>query len=154
MLSGFAPGDATLPNGRTSGALVARGQISDLESWTAEATLQVDEAANRPRRFSIPGSSRVRWSNGTLRVDGDHRVGGVAPASFSVRTVRGGANLPGRSLADTRISGGLALSATDVPRLLQVLRDVSLLAADTTASDGAGVTDCDAGGKGGTSRRG
>ena len=79
---------------------------------------------NRPTPFiplAMPGQSRLAVANGTWRLDGQHRVAGVAPATLALR---------GRladDLLQSTITGDVRVPDADLPEVVAALRRADLV---------------------------
>lgn len=121
LAAAFAADAAVLPAGPASGRLTARGQAGEPDSWTIDGGVRIESVANRPRRVALPGRSSLRFAAGSWQIDGEHRVGNIAPAVVAVR-IGSGDPMP--------LSGTVRIEATDVPPLLAALRELALVDAD------------------------
>ena len=86
----------------------------------ADALIQLQD---RPPPFvplALPGESRLAVADGTWRLQGQHRVGGVAPATLVL-----GGRLA-EDLTRSTVTGNVAIGDTDVPALASMLRRADL----------------------------
>ena len=94
---------------------------ADLNAATADARIRLE---NRPTPFvplALPGESRLVLTKRSWRLDGQHRLGGVAPATIA---------LSGRLADDLRqstVTGDVQVADADLPALLGVLRRADLV---------------------------
>ncbi len=105
---GHVQGSATVP-------------FADIDAATADARIRLE---NRPTPFvplALPGESRLALAKRSWRLDGQHRLGGVAPATIALR---------GRLADDLRqstVTGDVQLADADLPALVDVLRRADLV---------------------------
>jgi len=110
---------ALLPAGPTSGTVTSDGMGFDLTRWTTAANMSLGAATNVRDRLAMPGESQLRMRAGAWRLDGQHRVGDVAPVGFALNgTVRSDGRVP--------LGGTVELTATQMSALAGVLTRVGL----------------------------
>ena len=95
--------------------------FADINAATADARIRLE---NRPTPFvpvALPGESRLVLTKRSWRLDGQHSVGGVAPATIA---------LNGRLADDLQrstVTGDVQVADADLPALLGVLRRARLV---------------------------
>lgn len=114
--------DADVRAGHLSGSfrLPLEGPSDALTRLTGEARVQLTDGATSLTPLPLPGESRIVVGARAWRLDGRHRVGGVAPAVVS---------LHGRLADDllrSTISGRVQVADSDVPALLDALRHAAV----------------------------
>src|SRR6185503_4307692 len=102
-----------------SGTVMTQGRGFELLQWMTDADFTVAGGVNARDRITLPGRSRLRSSNNKWRLEGQHRVGDVAPVDFMLSaTVTPNGRIP--------MGGSLQLGATSAPALASVLTTVGL----------------------------
>jgi outer membrane protein assembly factor BamA/autotransporter translocation and assembly factor TamB len=95
--------------------------FADVNALTANARIRLED---RPTPFlpvAVPGESRLAVADRSWRLDGEHRVGGVTPATLALR---------GRIADDlnrSTVTGVVQVPDADVPMLVGVLRRAKLV---------------------------
>jgi outer membrane protein assembly factor BamA/autotransporter translocation and assembly factor TamB len=95
--------------------------FADVNALTANAFVRLE---NRPTPFlpvALPGESRLAVADRSWRLDGEHRIGGVTPATLALR---------GRIADDlnrSTVAGVVRVPDADVPMLVGVLRRAKLV---------------------------
>lgn len=115
MQGGHVSGSARVPfDGEAGQEIITR--------LAADAVIQLTSAPTPFSPLALPGESQLAVNDGNWRLDGRHRLGGVAPAALSLR----GRLAPGDLMRST-VAGTVTMAGTDVAALLAALRRARLV---------------------------
>jgi outer membrane protein assembly factor BamA/autotransporter translocation and assembly factor TamB len=95
--------------------------FAELNALTANARIRLEDRPSPFIPLAVPGESRLAIAGGSWRLDGEHRVGGVTPATLALR---------GRiadELNRSTVSGVVHVPDADVPILVGTLRRAKLV---------------------------
>ena len=122
-----APDAEYLPTGSSSGMLSANGIGNELTGWRGSLTLELAGGRNSRGRIAAPGETTLTLDEGQWRIEGRHRVAGVAPLQLAGR----GRLQTGQSFSEAAMdAGSVSIASTSLLSLLTALRDVGVLTGD------------------------
>jgi outer membrane protein assembly factor BamA/autotransporter translocation and assembly factor TamB len=124
LTTALSSGVDVAPSGTLSGDLDAVGSLARLAQWSATARVHAEGGTTGRTRVAIPGDTRLQLADGRWRIDARHRAGDVVPLAL----VAAG-ELDEGAIANSTIAGTLAVSETDVPALIRLLRLTGIAAA-------------------------
>ena len=117
----MAPTAALVPATTISGQVAASGPIANVDAWSADVRARFAPGRNTRNRLSAGGSAHLVLNNGTWRLDGEQRLGGVMPITVAAR----GRMLQGRD-TDSTLTGTVDIGDTPLLRLLEVLETTAI----------------------------
>jgi outer membrane protein assembly factor BamA/autotransporter translocation and assembly factor TamB len=123
-----APDAEVLPSAVAAGQAGLQGVLADRSTWSGTMRLQLAPGRNARGRVAVGGNLVLNLRDGRWRLEGQPRIGGVAPIAMTAS---------GALESDTA-GGSLRLGDTDLPALLAALRTAGVV--DTPADAVAGGT--------------
>ena len=117
----MSPGAALLPAATISGQITASGPAANVDGWVADVRARLVPGLNARNRLSAGGNAHLVLDRGHWRLDGEQRLGGVAPVTISAR----GRMLNGRD-TDSTLDGTVHVGDTPLLALFQALRTTNL----------------------------
>jgi len=124
LTTALASGVDVAPSGILSGDLEAVGPLARLAQWSATARVHAEGGTTGRARVAIPGDTRLQLADGKWRIDARHRAGDVVPLALMAA-----GELDEGAIANSTIAGTLAVSETNVPALIRLLRLTGIAAA-------------------------
>ena len=120
-VAAVAPDAELLPSASTSGQLDVEGILSNASTWAGAVRLQLAPGRNARGRVALAGNLTLTLRNGRWRLEGEPRLGGVAPTRL---VVQGGLD----DIASGDVEGTVRVGETDLPALVMALRATGLAA--------------------------
>ena len=117
----MSPGAVLVPAATISGQVTASGPADNVDGWVADLRTRLAPGTNVPNRLSAGGDAHLVLDRGSWRLDGNHRLGGVAPVTIVAR----GRMLSGRE-TDSTLDGTVHIGETPLLALFDVLRTTNL----------------------------
>ena len=109
------------PSGRTTGEATATGSLDSIDEWNVEARVALEDGQRGPGRIPAPGEARFHLTSGTWALEASHVVGDVAPVAVALM-----GQLRGAAVRESRMTGTLQVSESDLEAILQLLSEAGL----------------------------